>query len=25
MALIAYGLFELIGLVLIPAGLRKHS
>jgi osmoprotectant transport system permease protein len=25
MALIAYGLFEIIGLVLIPAGLRKHS
>jgi osmoprotectant transport system permease protein len=25
MALIAYGLFELIGRVLIPAGLRKHS
>jgi osmoprotectant transport system permease protein len=25
MALIAYGLFELLGLALIPAGLRKHS
>ena len=25
MALIAYGLFELLGLLLIPAGLRKHS
>jgi osmoprotectant transport system permease protein len=24
MALIAYGLFELLGLVVIPAGLRKH-
>ena len=24
MALIAYGLFELLGLMLIPAGLRKH-
>jgi osmoprotectant transport system permease protein len=25
MALVAYGLFELFGLLLIPAGLRKHS
>ncbi len=25
MALIAYGLFELLGLALIPAGLRKHA
>ena len=25
MALIAYGLFELLGLVLIPAGLRRHA
>jgi ABC-type proline/glycine betaine transport system permease subunit len=25
MALIAYGVFEILGIVLIPAGLRKQS
>jgi ABC-type proline/glycine betaine transport system permease subunit len=25
MALIAYGVFEILGVVLIPAGLRKQS